>query len=45
MKKEETIQIFFDLVISVVNYVKLYGDTIEDKKNQTKGVKESSIEI
>ena len=32
MKEEETIQIFFDRVTNIVNNIRLYGDTIEDKK-------------
>jgi len=45
MKEDETIQIFFDRVTNIVNNIRLYGDTIEDKKNRTKGVKEPSTKI
>jgi len=45
MKEDETIQIFFDGVTNIVNNIRLYGDTIEDKKNCTKNLKESSTKI
>ena len=32
MKEDETIQNFFDRVTNIVNNIRLYGDTIEDKK-------------
>ena len=32
MKKGETIQVFFNHVINIVNNIKILGDTIEDKK-------------
>jgi len=39
-REDATIQLFFNHVS-----IKLYGDTIEDKRNCTECVKESSIKI